>query len=56
MKINIKEPYKTAIIIGVATSVFIGIAYLAIPKKYKEKISEFVKSKFRKKEKTESVK
>jgi hypothetical protein len=54
MKFNIKEPYRTAIIISVATSVIIGAAYLAIPKEYKLKMKEFIKSKFKKKDERES--
>ncbi len=51
MKLAIKEPYKTAIFISLATSVVLGVAYLALPQKYKNKMSEFIKSKFSKKKK-----
>jgi len=47
MKINIKEPYKTALILGVTISVFAGIGYLLLPNGVKIKISDFFKNKLK---------
>jgi len=52
MKINIKikEPYKTAIIIGLTTTTALGVAYLVLPKKYQTAVYNFISTKFKKKE------
>ncbi len=55
IKINIKEPYKTAIFISLATSVILGVAYLALPKVYKDKMGDFVKYKVLKKDKNKTT-
>jgi len=51
MKLDIKEPYKTAIIISLCTSVVLGVAYVATPKKYRDIIREKAFRIFKKKEK-----
>ena len=54
-KIPIKEPYKTALILGVTISVFVGGAYLILSKDKRDKMNAFIKSKlkFKKKDETE---
>jgi hypothetical protein len=48
MKINIKEPYKTALIIGLATSTFLGVAYVLMPSKYRDAMNAKFKKMFNK--------
>lgn len=52
MKISIKEPYKTAVILGVTISVFVGVAYLVMPTDARLKLNNFFinKLKFKKDE------
>lgn len=47
MKLNIKEPYKTAIILGLGISVFVGAAYLVMPNGMRVRMNEYIKSKFK---------
>ncbi len=47
MKINIKEPYKTFIVLSVTTSVLVGIVYIAMPNKYRLNINKFFSNKFK---------
>ena len=49
MKFAIKEPYKTALILGVGVSVFVGAAYLIMPTEMRIKMNNYIKSKFKKK-------
>jgi hypothetical protein len=51
--INVKEPYKTAIIIAITTTTALGVAYLVMPKKWQNTVHDFVTDKFKKKEKIE---
>ena len=51
MKINIKEPYKTALIISLTTTTILGVAYLIMPNGWRIKISDFVKNALNKKKK-----
>lgn len=53
MKLNIKEPYRTAIIISLCTSVIVGVAYVATPQKYRDMLREKAFRIFKKKEKKE---
>jgi hypothetical protein len=41
-RIPIPEPYKTALAISLATSTILGIAYVAMPEKLREKIKQKV--------------
>jgi hypothetical protein len=50
IKFNLKEPYKTALIIGLTTTTALGVAYLVMPKKWQSAVHNFVTSKFKKKE------
>ena len=43
MKLNIKEPYKTAIIIGLTTTTALGVAYLVMPNAWRLKMNGFIK-------------
>lgn len=47
MKLGIKEPYKTALILGLTTSVFVGAAYLLIPSERRKQMIDFIKNKFK---------
>ena len=47
MKFNIKEPYRTAIIIGVSTSVILGAGYLLMPKDYRNRMNDWIKDTLR---------
>jgi hypothetical protein len=49
MKLSIKEPYKTALILGITISVFVGGAYLLMPNGIRIKMTDYIKSKFKKK-------
>lgn len=50
MNPSLKSDLKTALVIGIATSFALSAVYLAMPKSYKEKIKDFIKKKFAKKE------
>lgn len=52
MKINIKEPYKTGIMIGLSTFTVLGVAYIIMPDGWRTKMNDFIKSKFTKKKET----
>jgi hypothetical protein len=47
MKINIKEPYKTALILGLGISVFVGAAYLIMPNGMRIRMNNYIKSKLK---------
>ncbi len=49
MMIKIKEPYKTAVILGVTISVFVGVAYLVMPTDARMKLNNFFINKFKSK-------
>jgi hypothetical protein len=56
-KIKLKEPYKTALILGLTTSIVIGGAYLVMPETWRQNVKDFVAKKFgKKKEVTEEIK
>jgi hypothetical protein len=46
MKLNIKEPYRTALIIS-SVSLTLATAYLLLPTSYKDKINFFIKTKLK---------
>jgi hypothetical protein len=51
---NIKEPYKTALILAATTSVVVGAAYILMPDQWRKNVQNFVfkniVSKFKKKD------
>lgn len=51
--INIKEPYKTGIIIGLTTFTVLGVAYILLPNSYRTKMNDFIKAKLSFKKKTD---
>lgn len=50
INLNLKEPYKTALIIGLTTTTALGVAYLVMPKNWQDAVRNFVVNKFKKKE------
>ena len=47
MGINIKEPYKTALILGIGISVFVGAAYLVMPNDLRVRMNNYIKNKLK---------